>query len=157
MSEYEELSQVVTTLATGMGELASNTAKIPPAIDRLEAKISALGLTPAQKAQLQADISALKTLGAAAANASGVLAQAAADAADDVDESIVVPPPPPAPLTPPWADRAAFDVAVAAYTGTEQIALDGAPVKPGTSGLLDFYSHSDSTPPGMIDALGPTS
>lgn len=156
MSEYEDLSKVVVELSGNMSTLADNVNKIPPAVDRLEAKISSLNVTPAQKQQLLADIGSLKTLSTAAANAAGVLAAAAADAADDVDEANVPPPPPPAPLATTFPSAAEFTAAASAYTGSEKVSLDGAAVATAGSNdgaALAYYSHSAD---GHIDTTGPT-
>lgn len=64
-----------------------------------------------------------------------------------------IPPPGGTPLNTSYADRAAFDAAVAAYTGPERVNLDGVEVKTGTDPALDYFSHSAD---GSISVSGPT-
>ncbi len=52
-----------------------------------------------------------------------------------------------------YADRAAFDAAVAAYTGPEAVTVDGTEVKAGSTPSIDFYSHSAD---GSVSTSGPT-
>lgn len=57
-----------------------------------------------------------------------------------------------------FADAAAFNDATGKYTGPKGITLDGTVVKVTTGvPVLDYFTHSDSTPPGAIDMTGPTS
>jgi methyl-accepting chemotaxis protein len=51
-----------------------------------------------------------------------------------------------------FADSAAFNTAVSAYTGAKGITLDATSVKPGTP-VLDYFTHSAD---GHIDMTGPT-
>jgi hypothetical protein len=61
------------------------------------------------------------------------------------------------PLLASYADRASFDTALAAYTGPEAVNVDGSEVKAGTAPALEYFTHSDSTPPGEVNKVGPTS
>lgn len=59
-------------------------------------------------------------------------------------------------LAPSYADRASFDAAVAAYSGVEQVTLDGAEVKAASDAAAapaNYFSHSAD---GSIDLAGPT-
>jgi len=64
-----------------------------------------------------------------------------------------VPPVGGTPLNTSYADRAAFDAAVAAYTGPESVTVDGTEVKAGTSPSLDYFTHSAD---GSVSTSGPT-
>jgi hypothetical protein len=59
---------------------------------------------------------------------------------------------PPPGLPTSFADRAAFDTAVADYVGGSDVQLDGVSVKAGTVPSLVFYTKAD----GSIDNVGPT-
>lgn len=67
-----------------------------------------------------------------------------------------VPPVGGTPMVLSYATRAEFDTAEDAYTGDEQITLDGAVVKPAGNGStisLDYFSHSAD---GSVSTTGPT-
>lgn len=67
-----------------------------------------------------------------------------------------VPPTGGTPLLPSYADRAAFDTAVADYKGPEQVMLDGTEVKAASDGstdVLTYYTHSAT---GAVDTSPPT-
>lgn len=59
------------------------------------------------------------------------------------------------PLLSTYPDRAQFDAAVAGYTGSERVTLDGADVKPGSDPAIDYFTHNDQG--GVIDRNGPAS
>ncbi len=60
---------------------------------------------------------------------------------------------PPASLQSSYADNASFMAAVGAYTGPEQVMLDGIEVKAGTAPALLYFSHSAD---GSVNTTGPT-
>jgi hypothetical protein len=65
---------------------------------------------------------------------------------------------PPAALAASYADRATFDVAVGAYTGPEEVDVDGTAVKTGTTPALAYFTQADgsvSTTP-VSAPTGPT-
>lgn len=61
------------------------------------------------------------------------------------------------PLLTSYDTNALFTAAVAAYTGPELVNLDGAQVKAGTTPSIDYFTHSDGSPAGVINTVGPTS
>lgn len=134
MTDFDDLSAVV-------GEVKAAVSKIPPAIDKFEARITELLkkiITPAQMQQVKDAVAELR----------GVVSTAdaaVADAADETDEATV--------LATSFPDRAAFDAAVAAYTGVAGVNLDGATVKGGEVPFLEYFTHSAD---GHIDTTGPT-
>lgn len=104
--------------------------------------VDALSLSDAEKNQLKADMQDAIT---------------SSQATEDVMRAGLpgVPPVGGTPLNPSYTDRAAFDAAVAAYTGPEAVTIDGTEVKAGTAPSLDYFTHSDAG--GVVDTSGPTS
>jgi hypothetical protein len=62
---------------------------------------------------------------------------------------------PPAALAASYASLALFTTAVTAYTGPEEVDLDGVAVKAGNTTILAYFTHSDQG--GVINTTGPTS
>ncbi len=139
MSAFDDLVQVVNDVVDAVG-------KIPPAINTLEARITAIlkdVTTPVQLAQVQDAITRLRGVVSTASTA-------AADAADGIDEAAVIP------LGLSYADLASFNLAVAAYNGPEGVTFDDGSgtvdVKVGTSPAFAYFLHSAD---GHIDTTGP--
>ena len=167
MDKFDELLDAANEAAT-QAEAAATAAKaasdaipdVQAAIDEMEKRITALltgVITPAQMAKVQSAIDAARAATAAAkkvvadaAKTAQDAAAAAADARDQVDESELDPPT-------SFADLTAFTAGVAAYQGSKTLTLDAAVVKQGSAGQIDYFTHSDSTPPGAINTTGPTS
>lgn len=61
------------------------------------------------------------------------------------------------PLLNSYDTAAEFDAARAAYTGPEAVNLDGIEVKTGSAPALEYFTHSDGTPAGVINTTGTTS
>lgn len=148
MSDFDDLSQATAEVAAAVVSLSEAVNTIPPAIDKMEARITALlkqVISPAQLQQVKDAVAALRTTATAAADAAAKAAAAAADAADETDEATV--------LATSFPDRAAFDAGVAAYTGVAGVNLDGNTVKGGETPFLEYFTHSAD---GHIDTTGPT-
>jgi hypothetical protein len=134
-------------------ELAQNLVDMSGVADQM---IELITQSDAEKQRLRDEIAAL----VAADTALAAKVDAAFDASDALENKMraSVPGVPPVggdPLLQSYNDKAAFDAAVAAYTGPERVTLDGADVKAGTDPALDYFTHSDDA--GKITTVGPTS
>jgi len=140
------MDQDVVDLKQVAGEINTALGAFPGIVDGFEKRISKLvrdskTMPAAEKAEINAAVTELKK-GLASA------LKTAADAVDSLDEDEG------------YDDKPAFDSVMAGYTGGAQILLDGAEYKGAAAGntdVVDYYTHSDSTPPGRIDRTAPTS
>jgi len=106
----------------------------------LAAAVQRADMSDAAKAALQEEMNAVF--------------QGSEDLENDVRSKVPgLPPVGGTPLVQSYADAAAFDAAVAAYTGPEAVTKDGIEVKAGTAPSLDYFTHSAD---GHIDTSGPT-
>ena len=95
----------------------------------VDAAVAAAGLAQAAQAALQTGIDAAFTKA-------------------EADRALVAPPanlPPPTVLVASYPTAADFNTAVAAYTGPEEVDLDGTSVKAGTSPALTYFTQTDAT------------
>lgn len=141
----------MATASEQIDALSQNLDDMSGLVDQLVAFIQA---ADAVQADLRAQIAALVAGDAALA--------AKVDAAFTKSETVEnkmraglpgVPPIGGTPLLQSYPDAAAFDAAVAAYTGPEAVTLDGTEVKAGTAPSLDYFTHSAT---GEINTTGPT-
>jgi predicted secreted protein len=131
------------TSQENLDALSQNLEDIAGLADQL------LGLIKAKDdlaADLRAKIDAL-VAGDADVAAKVAAAFAKSEDAENKLRSVVpgVPPIGGTPLLTSYPDKAAFDAAVAAYTGPEGVTLDGASVKDGTSPTLDYFTQDDGS------------
>jgi len=136
MSDITELEQNLTDLEA-LGDqlltlIANNDARAKALQDQIDALIAAANISAAEKAALAAKIDA---------------AVAKSQALEDKERAGIpgVPPVGGEPLSPNYATRAEFDTAVAAYTGVEQVTLDGNEVHAATDSSAapaNYFSHS---------------
>ena len=106
------------------------------------------------QADLRAQIAALLAGDAATASKADALFQKSIAVEDKLRAGIPgVPPVGGTPLATSYPTRAAFDTAVAAYTGPEAVNVDGIEVKGGTAPAIEYFSHSAD---GSVSTSGPT-
>lgn len=147
MSDITELEQNLTDLEGIADQLlaliAANDARATALQDQIDTLIDAANISANEKAALAAKIDA---------------AVAKSQALEDRERAAIpgVPPVGGTPLSPNYATRADFDAAVAAYTGVEQVTLDGSEVHAATDATATpaaYYSHSAD---GTVSTSGPT-
>lgn len=136
----QDLADTKGVIALLIGFIQNNDAEKAALRQRITDLLAKSDADDAAKAALQTEI------------------DAAFDEAEDVENTARaglpgVPPVGGEPLLPSYADRSSFDSAVGAYTGPEQVTLDGNEVKAGSTPSLDYFSHSGD---GSVSTTGPT-
>ena len=128
---------------SAIDDLSQNLDDITALVDQILGVISA---GDSINKDLRAQIAALLA-GDAATAAKVDAAFAKSQTAEDKLRAAVpqVPPVGTPPLLSNYANAAAFDAAVAAYTGPESVTVDGISVKTGTSPALEYFTQADAT------------
>jgi hypothetical protein len=147
-----------------MDDLSTNLADLQALVDQI---LTVNTDSDAEKVRLRAQVADFIATAAIDAAAKAALQEkiAAAWAASEKVENDLrakVPGMPPVggtPLLTTYADKAAFDAAVAAYTGPEAVTLDGAEVKTGTAPALAYYLDAaaggvSNVPPVVVGPAG---
>ena len=151
---HEEARETKETLARIEGKLATVVAKQGAEAMALQDIKDAVA---AEKTVVQSVVVLINALADKLLAASGdadTMAQIASDiklqtsslaAAVVAGTGVLNPPPVVVPLASSYLDRASFDTAVAAYTGPEEVDVDGVVAKAGTLPALAYATQADGS------------